>query len=375
VFKAVEDRVILYLKLNKDELLDNWKRKFIIASDDPYNDVVILNGAAMMDLVIAFLSNTIDEEGLRFLAYRIAHERLHANINIGEFVYNVCIGRSEIFNRLQDMGLTIEDLHPVIIKINFCFDKFLHFAVQHYTELKDKQLEEQSSFIEQTHKDRLTILGQMSASFVHEFRNPLTSIIGFVTLLKEKYPNLEYLNIMAKELDQLKFRIAQFLLVSKKETREQSKEYFQVAALCEETLEFLYPMIVNSDVLIETKIDQTLHLHGCREEFGQVLINLILNSVDALAACPEKMIHIQAYLENNCGILCISNNGPAISTDSISSIFEPFFSTKKLGTGIGLYICRKIIEKHRGHIQCESNEDLTTFKMVIPILKTGCTIK
>lgn len=371
MYNAVEDCVILYLKMNKEELLDNWKKGFIIASDDPYNDIVILNGAAMLDMVIAFLCNTIDEEGLKFLAHRVARERLHANINIGEFVYNVCIGRSEIFNRLPDIGLTIEELHPVIIKINLCFDKFLHFAVQHYTELKDKQLEEQNSFIEQTHKDRLTILGQMSSSFVHEFRNPLTSIIGFVQLLKHKYPDLEYLDIMAKELDQLKFRISQFLLVSKKETIKQTQEYFQVATICDETLDFLYPMIVNTEVLVETEIDQTLHLHGYREEFGQVLINLILNALDALANSPEKRIQLKAYPDNNCVILCISNNGPAISMDSIGSIFEPFFSTKKLGTGIGLYICRKIIEKHKGFIQCESNEDWTTFKIVIPFLGTG----
>ena len=66
----------------------------------------------------------------------------------------------------------------------------------------------------------------MSASFVHEFRNPLTSIMGFVKLLKTDHPNLSYLDIISHELDQLNFRISQFLLVSKKEMWERIERFW-----------------------------------------------------------------------------------------------------------------------------------------------------
>ena len=342
--------------------------RVILSSQDPYKNSFIVNGRAMYHLVISYLQQYIDEESLQNLAYKVAAERLAANVNIGEFVYNVSIGRSEILDHFPEIGLSIGELHPVINQINLCFDKFLHYAVQHYTELKDKHIEEQTCFIEQNYKDRLTILGQMSSSFVHEFRNPLTSVIGFAQLLQEKYPELEYIEIMSKELNQLKFRIAQFLMVSKKEVKDKAKETFQLALIFEEMVDFLYPMIVSSDVLVETDIDPTLHLYGYRDEFRQVLINIIINSLDALADTTQeqKTIRVAGCVHNNHAVMNISNNGPAIAKDAIVSIFEPFFTTKKLGTGIGLYISRKIIEEHSGSIRCESNDSWTNFRIVMP---------
>jgi len=367
----IEGHFCSYLKLHRELLISNWIGKAIVSSDDPYKEKVIQNGVSMLNLIISYLSKEIDEEMIKKLAYKVAIERVEANINIGDFVYNVNLGRSEILHHLPKIGLSIEELHPIINKINHCFDNFLHFAVHHYTELKDKQIQEQSWFIEQTHKDRLTILGQMSSSFVHEFRNPLTSIIGFMKLLREKYDSLEYMDIIDSELDQLKFRISQFLLTAKNEGFEKEREVIQTSALVEETLDFLYPLLLSTNVNIDVDIRENTYVYGNKTNIRQVLINIIMNSLDALNESYQKNknIKIEGYSDESFAIMIISNDGPMIQKDCIKSIFEPFFTTRKLGTGIGLYICRKIIEEHNGTLDCTSDWEWTSFRMVLPLNK------
>ncbi|WP_367749867.1 sensor histidine kinase [Ammoniphilus sp. 3BR4] len=121
-------------------------------------------------------------------------------------------------------------------------------------------------------------------------------------------------------------------------------------------------------MLIDTSMDNDLSFSGYPDEFRQVLINILINSLDALIESPQidKHIRIGGHAIDKSVVIIISNNGPMIPQESLNSIFEPFFSTKKLGTGIGLYICRKIIEEHHGTLQCESDRNWTRFRMVIP---------
>lgn len=153
---------------------------------------------------------------LQPLCEKIAIERAGADANIGDFVYNANVGRNELFEAMCELDVSARELKPIMAKIHTCFDKLIYYTVLKYSEIISKNLEEKQQYINETHKERLTILGQMSASFVHEFRNPLTSIMGFVKLLKAHHPSLSYLDIISHELDRLNFRISQFLLVSKK---------------------------------------------------------------------------------------------------------------------------------------------------------------
>lgn len=362
------ERIADYLEAHRFELLTSWMDKVMVQSSDPYWNVVKTNGSFMLDLVISCARELrFDDDALQELALKVSSERIKANSSIGDFVYNVSIGRSEIVDHSPRMGLTMAEVQSVFTKINILFDKFLYFAVDHYTETKSREFAAQSSFIEQSHKDKLTILGQMSSSFVHEFRNPLTSVIGFIQLLREKYPSLEYIDVITKELNELRFRINQFLLVSKRGDEHREQVQFALADVVDETLDFLYPMVLNANANILQDVDRSVCIKGYPDEIRQVVINIIMNSLDALSTCTDKEIAIEGHADSGHVVLSISNNGPAIPSDMMSTIFEPFVTSKELGTGIGLYLCQKIVMHHSGVIECNSNDDLTTFRIDIPM--------
>lgn len=365
--KSSREKLIAFLEEHLSDFLTYWRKHMYIADNDKYIDRVEHNGLSVFQLVKKTLSRHLCLNDIQALAEKIAKERAEANINIGEFVYNTNLGRSLIIRYALKSGLSIEELQPLIDNINYLFDQFLFYAVTKYTELKNAEIQEKNSFISQSHKDRLTLLGQMSSSFVHEFRNPLTAIMGFVQLLKFEHPNLKYLDIIDHELQQLKFRISQFLHASRKEMTGQEKEPVSLEQLFQETVSFLYPSFVDGDVDVSTTIDPKASVFAYKDQLKQVFMNILLNSIEAVKE-KEKPRRVYIHVSSNHEevLVEISNNGPMIPPETIQAIFEPFFTTKKLGTGIGLYVCKKIIEDHGGQITCASDKHTTSFFISLP---------
>lgn len=358
------DELTAFLDKHEEKMVQAFREQIVVSDHDQFKDVIPLNGQALYRMVIGYFRAQVTHEDIRQLAYKVASERNQADSNIGDFVYNVCLGRRLILDLLQTGSFEPSTLVPAIIKINECFDVFLVHAVSKYTDLKNNDLAEKELFIERSHKDRLTILGQMASSFVHEFRNPLTSIIGFSKLLTEDYPNLPYVDIIMNELHQLNFRVSQFLLVSKKGAIQRNIEVFNLQQLFEEILSFLYPNIVDVNADIQCSINPASEVTGYRDEIKQVLINILSNALDALQRkAGHKQITIDVVQAEDTTQISISNNGGRIPEDLLPVIFEPFFTTKELGTGIGLYVCKEIIERHAGTLTCESSDENTTFTM------------
>jgi signal transduction histidine kinase len=153
-------------------------------------------------------------------------------------------------------------------------------------------------------------------------------------------------------------------LVSRKSETNKTKERFSLLSLIQEILEFLYPSIAYGEVEVVVKVGEDLILHGYRDEIKQVMINLILNSIDALQQVSQaKQVKISAEITANGIRVSVSNNGPAIPAQLIHAIFEPFVTTKDLGTGLGLFVCKQMVENHGGTIECESADRCTRFTL------------
>lgn len=361
--KDIKEIFCSYLKDNTHQFIENWKNKMIISEKDPFKKEITQNGGELLELLIEMIRGDKDTAHLQPVCEKIAIERAGADVNIGDFVYNANVGRNEVFEAMCDLDVSARELKPIMKQIHTYFDRLIYYTVLKYSEIVSRNLEEKQQYINETHKERLTILGQMSASFVHEFRNPLTSIMGFLKLLKLDYPDLPYLDIISHELDQLNFRISQFLLVSKKEIWNES-ERFWLNDLFHDIIHFLYPSLVNANVSIEKNLPYPIAFFGCRSEVRQVVLNILMNSIDALEVIKEnRKIIIDICEDENTIHIIIKNNGPMIPKEKIKTIFEPFVTTKKLGTGIGLFICKQIVEKHNGSIMCQSNSEWTEFRI------------
>ncbi len=371
MLQATREKLIDYLSKSKNLLISLWEKEILISTEDPYKFEVNTNDLSLFQMIL----DGLDIEGLdiemfiKEFSLKIAEQRVNDSINIGTFVYNVNIGRSIIYHHLLEADFTKEEIHESIKSIDAFFDKFLLYSVSYFTEEKNKIIEEKTQFIDSTHKDRLTLLGQMTSSFIHEFRNPLTSVQGFIQLLKAEDPSIKYLDIISSELEQLNFRISQFLLLSKKELIGKEKSSFSLNELIDEVLIFLYPSILDSKVKVIRETFDHVHLFGYVDEIRQVLINIIFNAIDVLTQYREDpTIEIICSLSHNKHVVIeISNNGPMIPDQMLKSIFEPFVTTKTLGTGLGLFVCREIIEKHKGRLICESSKEKTIFRMTMPI--------
>lgn len=369
----MDNRLFSFLISEREQLIADWTVKIIVSEDDPYREKITNSAEKMYEIILSVFSDTKEEleEHLQSLAFMVGEEQVHANINIGDFVFNVNSGRSIIYKHLHKMNVEWPEIQEAINRINYCFDTFLYYAVSYYNEQKNKIIEEKNQFIDSTHKDRLTLLGQMTSSFIHEFRNPLTSIQGFIQLLKSEHEDMKYLDIISSELGQLNFRISQFLLLSKKELIGKEKSLFSLNKMIDEVLNFLYPSILDTNVRIIMEVADDMELYGYADEIRQVLINIIFNAIDVLSQYrTDPKIEIKGCFVNDTHIkIEISNNGPVIPDQLLKTIFEPFVTTKTLGTGLGLFVCREIIEKHKGILACSSEPDKTSFIMLLPLLR------
>ncbi|MDO6654291.1 HAMP domain-containing sensor histidine kinase [Anaerobacillus sp. 1_MG-2023] len=373
---AVREQLLDYLDHNLESYLIKWKQKIRISKTDIHRDKVEANGILMYRLVQQNIKEPIAHENIVTLAHKVAVERAEANVNIGDFIYNVNAGRSVLMKHITYSEVNVNDLQNTLDSINDLFDLFSYHAVTEYTKLKENELQEKISFIDETHQEKLSILGQMSSSFVHEFRNPLTAIIGFVKLLQREYPDMKYVEVIDHELQQLNFRIAQFLHVSKKEIDSGQEEWLEVKGLFDSIIAFIYPSIIDIDVRIVNEFPANLSVYGQQDKLRQVFLNILMNSLDALKAeGSPRQIRITGEQAEGILTIRITNNGPKIDDKTLDRIFEPFYTTKELGTGIGLYVCQKIIQNHHGEINCHSSEEETTFAIRLPFVEKKDAIK
>ncbi|MBA4535626.1 GHKL domain-containing protein [Bacillus aquiflavi] len=367
---ATKEKLFDFLKEKGEELISGWEQKVLVRYDPPFSKTVIENGKKMYYILLEsyYYSNDELEKKLKSLARRVAENYVTTNMNVGECAFTVNLARSILLELLNDSNLSLAEIRAALKRMNYLFDQFLYYTVTQYTDAKNKIIEEKTNYIDSTHKDRLTLLGQMTSSFIHEFRNPLTSVQGFIQLLRAEHPDMNYLNIISNELDQLNFRISQFLLLSKKELIGKEKTVFSLNEMLEEVLIFLYPSILDGKVKVMKEIEENLYLFGYADEFRQVFINIIFNAIDVLSHnCNDPTIKITATLTEGKKILvAIANNGPMIPSHLLATIFEPFVTTKKLGTGLGLFVCREIIEKHKGSLSCISEPNCTAFIIRLP---------
>ncbi|WP_439875517.1 ATP-binding protein [Bacillus mycoides] len=220
--------------------------------------------------------------------------------------------------------------------------------------------------------EKFSLAGRIAAGIAHEVRNPLTTVRGYLQFLQDSVSpsNKElFKNLLIPELDRANSIITKFLSISK--TREFTREPFPINTFLREYIQQLLASEVflhniSIDYEFSTELDGVL-VNIDRHELVQVFLNLFQNAVDAQGEEPLS-IQITSYRLDNFVRITFKDNGTGIPPAIQEYIFDPFFSTKDSGTGLGLSVTKKIIQNHNGTLKMSSNQNGTTFTISIPIL-------
>ncbi|SDB89741.1 two-component system, sporulation sensor kinase A [Pelagirhabdus alkalitolerans] len=201
--------------------------------------------------------------------------------------------------------------------------------------------------------EKLTNAGQLAAGVVHEIRNPLTSLKGFVDLLEAGIDReREYYKIIKDEIEKIESISSELLFISKPLTNNQT--VCQIQPIVDEVISLMQTHAKQYDVEIIRSNSCEALLYLDRSQIKQVFINLVKNAIEAMQSEGTIDISIDQN-ENNCNVY-IEDEGPGIPQHLLHKIKEPFFTTKEEGTGLGLMITNRIIENHNGEFKVESSE-------------------
>ncbi|MFJ8530039.1 BA3702 family sensor histidine kinase [Bacillus sp. NPDC094106] len=216
--------------------------------------------------------------------------------------------------------------------------------------------------------EKLAVVGQLTAGIAHEIRNPLTSLKGFLTLLKPEITeqNKWYVDVMLSEISQMESITSQFMAMSKPQVL--SIHSCQIETLIEEVVTFILPTAIMHSVHIIMDHSSAMPKIQCDgNQLKQVFINILKNAIEAMLDGGNIFIQTQT-LEDDFILIRIIDEGCGIPKDRISRLGEPFYSLKEKGTGLGLMMCYKIIEEHHGklHVSSELNKG-TTVEVRLPI--------
>lgn len=365
---------IHYLNKNDQKIINRWVKETHVMPDDPNFNLVLENTLKTFRLLTLYIEHSDSSEIAR-LTKNIAKKRIDADSSLEVIVKNINIGRSILFDEINQSDIQDAFKTNCMIEISEFFDLFLFYVTSSYNELKESIIHEKNRFIQQMHADRLSILGQIAASFAHEFRNPLTSIKGFLSLIQKRVQmdvkSEYYFSIINREMDSLEEKVTQFLFLSKMKGLDDKVEWIPLNELLSETAEFLYPRFLSEGIEVEIDIEPVeMIVQGISEQLKQVFLNILNNAVEELSSLDgRKYILLRANRNGNKIYVRMANNGEKIEAHLLDNIFEPFISTKELGTGLGLAVCKQIIEKHEGRIKVISNDKETNFQVELPVSK------
>jgi hypothetical protein len=222
--------------------------------------------------------------------------------------------------------------------------------------------------------ERFATLGMMSSVVVHEIKNPLVAIGGFARRLEKSSTTpteKTYSKIIVKEVERLEKTLTDILIFSK-EPKLDFKEN-NINQIMEDTLTLASESLGDNGIQVEKDLSLDLPLIYCDyQQIKQVFINLFSNAIDTMEEGGTLTVKSYPNWQDNSVIIEVSDTGKGIPTEVLHNIFNPFFTTRDKGVGLGLSIVQKIITYHKGSIEARNNlERGVTFTIRLPFKKNG----
>lgn len=218
--------------------------------------------------------------------------------------------------------------------------------------------------------EKLSVVGELSASVAHEIRNPLTSLKGFVQIMQvEDEKHQFYYQIMQDELDRINHIVGELLLLAKPQDIFFTKADIQTILF--NVISLLKTEASMHNVEIEFLLKSDVFMIECEpNQLKQLFINIIKNAIEASAPGGKVTINLQS-VDDHVTIL-VKDNGCGMSEERLNKIGEPFYSSKEKGTGLGLTVSFKIVQSHNGSIHFNSQKGEGTEAVIkLPVKKSA----
>jgi PAS domain S-box-containing protein len=240
------------------------------------------------------------------------------------------------------------------------------------------QLREQR--VELAHVARISTMGELSASLAHELNQPLTAILSnaqaALRFISSKPADLEEVREILQDIVKDNSRAGEVIRRLRALVKKEALEFasLDLANLIRDVVVLLHSDAILQHVKIALALDENLPpVRGDKVQLQQVVLNLLLNAFDAMKECPASAREVKLQSERNAvGLIqvAVSDCGSGLTGDKLDQIFKPFYTTKGEGLGMGLSICRSIIEAHGGQLWAENNPDGgATFYFTVPLVE------
>ncbi len=262
----------------------------------------------------------------------------------------------------QQAGLAIHNA--------FMYQELKNFSQQMEEKIQKTTIDLKKTEAQLIRSEKLAALGQLAAGIAHEIRNPLTSINILIHSLMENLPSeisyREDLKVIEEEINRINEIVGQFLQFAK--PTPPLLEKADLISLIEETLQLLRPQIERQWIRVEKEFHPLPSMFMDREQMKQVILNLLLNAIQAMPEGGNLLLKGALSADHEWIFFSIQDSGVGIPEENIDKLFDPFFSTKEGGIGLGLSIAHRIIDQHQGKIEVKSKPGKGTLFMVwLPI--------
>ncbi len=309
-----------------------------------------------------------------------AVKKLSANIEV-----IVCTAFAEMELAIQALQLDASDLitkpigdQALQLSIGRAKQRYIsRKKLQDYAKFLEKQAADQAQIL---HQDKMMSLGRLAASVVHEINNPLSGILNYIRLMSrilqkgrlkgdtpEKFK--QYLELVETEIERCSQIVSNLLAFSRKSSPSFAPVH--IHKLMDRCISLSRHKLELQNINLTSHIQQDLpSVEGDFNQLQQCVINLIFNAMDAMSNGGEININGSVDSEKPWLVIAVEDTGTGISEEDLPDIFEPFYTTKKEGYGVGLGLSTVygIMEQHNGSVEVQSRPGVgTTFLLKLPI--------
>ncbi len=314
----------------------------------------ILSTSGYILLIVAIIATA-----LSFILWRLVIRPIHTladgmkRVSAGDLSGRI---NSISMDEIGQLGRTFNEMSGELGVARHRMEEWTQ-SLEEEVDKKAKEIRETQDKLIQSEK--MAALGRMTADIAHEIRNPLTALGGFGRRLQKESTTAkqrQYASIIVDEADRLEHILKDVLIFS-----WEPRLHFEKAPLTETVsaaVRIFSEMYAENRITVEERYNTELPVMQEKDHVKQAIFNLLANSLDAMEKEGRLTVTTEEAEENDtCYVAVhISDSGPGIDDDKLEKIFEPFYTTKKIGkgTGLGLAICRKIITEHGGFIRLKN---------------------